>query len=556
VVAFPVEDGGVSVLVRDLSERRALQRSEERIGQILRSATDAIITIDESERITLFSRGAERIFGCVAADAIGQPIERFIPERFRAEHHEFIAAFGRTGISDRQMGGERVLAALRANGEEFKMEASISQSRAESGGKLYTVILRDVTERVNAERERETLLARAQEAATESARARRSMDQFLATVSHELRTPLTPILTWVGMLRHGDLDPEVAARGFEAIERSALAQAQLVEDLLDVSRIIAGKMRLDVQRIDIAPVVEAAVDSLRPAAEAKDIRLQVVLDPRSGLISADAGRLQQIVWNLLSNAIKFTPKRGRVQVVLQRINSHVEIVVRDSGSGIPPDLLPHVFERFRQGDSSTTRTQGGLGLGLSIVRHLVELHGGTVICDSPGEGAGAVFTVTLPLAPLQQPSSTETEPRAEKPTEKPAGMVVVSALGGLRVLVVDDDRETLESLAAVLSGAGAQARTASSASRALEILGHWLPDVIVSDIGMPEDDGYSLIRKVRALPPERGGRIPALALTAYTRVEDRLAVLASGFQAHIPKPIDAAELVAVVATAAALEVKG
>jgi CheY-like chemotaxis protein len=311
-------------------------------------------------------------------------------------------------------------------------------------------------------------------------------------------------------------------------------------------------MRLDVQRIDIAPVVEAAVDSLRPAAEAKDIRLQVVLDPRCGLVSADAGRLQQIVWNLLSNAIKFTPKGGRVQVVLQRINSHVEIVVRDSGRGIPRDLLAHVFERFRQVESSTTPTHGGLGLGLSIVRHLIELHGGTVMCDSAGEGAGAVFTVTLPLAPLQQPSSADTQPRVEKT----AGWVLTSALGGLRVLVVDDDRETLESLAAVLTGAGAQARTASSASRALEILGQWLPDVIVSDIGMPEGDGYSLVRKVRALPPERGGRIPALALTAYARVEDRLNVLASGFQAHVPKPIDAAELVAIVATAAALEVKG
>jgi CheY-like chemotaxis protein len=371
-------------------------------------------------------------------------------------------------------------------------------------------------------------------------------------VSHELRTPLTPILTWVGILRQSDLDPEVAARGLEAIERSARAQAQLVEDLLDVSRIIAGKMRLDVQRIDIAPVVEAAVDSLRPAAEAKEIRLQIVLDPRSGLVSADAGRVQQIVWNLLSNAIKFTPKRGRVQVVLQRVNSHVEILVRDSGIGIPPNLLPHVFERFRQGDSSTNRTQGGLGLGLSIVRHLVELHGGTVICNSAGEGAGTVFTVTLPLAPLQLATPAATERRSEKA----AGVVLESALGGLRVLVVDDDRETLESLATVLTSAGAQARTASSASRALEILGQWLPDVIVSDIGMPGDDGFSLIRKVRALPPERGGRIPALALTAYARVEDRLDVLASGFQAHIPKPIEAAELVAVVATAAALEVKG
>ena len=549
----PRDDGGLSVFVRDRSDSRALRRSEERMGEILRSATDAIITIDESERITVFSAGAERTFRCTAPEAIGQPIDRFIPERFRAAHHEFISAFGRTGISYRQMGGERVLAALRADGEEFPMEARISQSTAGEGEKLYTVILRDVTERVNAERERELLLARAQASAADAARATRSMDDFLATVSHELRTPLTPILAWVAMLRERNLDEESADRGLQTIERSAMAQAQIVEDLLDVSRIIAGKMRLDVQRIEIAPVVEAAVDSLRPAAEAKEIRLQIVLDPRSGFVSADSGRLQQVVWNLLSNAIKFTPKHGRVQVVLQRINSHVEIVVRDTGRGIPRDLLPYIFDRFRQDESAATRAGRGLGLGLSIVRHLVELHGGTVSCDSEAEGAGAIFTVTIPLAPLQRPASAdEIQPRVGASAQPR----LVPALGDLRVLVVDDHRETLESLAMVLSEAGAAVRTADSVARAFEILRQWLPAVIVSDIGMPEEDGYVLIQKLRALPPPQGGRIPAVALTAYARVEDRLGVLSSGFQAHVPKPIDPAELIAIVATAASIEVKG
>jgi PAS domain S-box-containing protein len=552
VYIYPTASGGVSIFVRDVSVRRAFERGEERMEEILRSATDAIITIDASERISVFSAGAEQIFRCSAAEAIGQPIEGFIPERFRRTHHDFIAAFGETGVSSRQMGAERVLAARRADGEEFPMEARISQSVAR-GEKLYTVILRDVTERKQAEREREQLLERARASAEEAARANRTKDEFLATVSHELRTPLTPILAWTRMLRNRELDEETATRGLETIERAAMAQAQLVDDLLDISRIVAGKMRLDIQRVEIASAIEAAVESLKPAAAAKDIRLQVVLDPRGGFVSADHGRLQQIVWNLLSNAIKFTPKGGRVQVVLQRINSHVEIVVRDTGKGIPREFLPYVFDRFRQSEPTTTRVQGGLGLGLAIARHLVELHGGTVSCDSPGAGAGSVFTVALPLAPLQRPlTPDETHPTVGTT----AGVILTPALEGLRVLLVDDERDTLEALAMVLAAAGAEVRTASSVSRAFEVLSAWQPGVIVSDIGMPGEDGYTLIRRLRELPAERGGRVPAVALTAYARVQDRVKVLAAGFQMHTPKPIEPAELVAVVASAAALEIKG
>jgi PAS domain S-box-containing protein len=551
VQVYPTEDDGLSVFVRDLSERRALRLGEERMRQILSSATDAIITIDESERITLFSAGAEQIFRCSAADAIGQPIERFIPERFRGEHHGFIAAFSRTGVSSRAMGSERVLSALRGDGQEFPMEARISQSVAGSE-KLYTVILRDVTERKQAERDREELLERARAAALEAASASRSKDEFLAIVSHELRTPLTPILAWTSMLRNQKLDGEMAERGLKTIERAARAQAQLVEDLLDVSRIVAGKMRLDVQRIEIAAVIGAAVESLTPAADAKGIRLQVVLDPRAGVVSADRERLQQVMWNLLSNAIKFTPKGGRVHVVLQRVNSHVEIVVRDTGEGIPPEFLPQVFAPFLQRESSTTRTHGGLGLGLAIVRHLVELHGGTVRCESPGVGAGSVFTVTIPMAPLQYPpSQEEVHPRVGIA----ARTSLAPTLDGLRVLLVDDERDTLDALELALAGAGADVRTANSVSRAVEILDEWRPGVIVSDIGMPEQDGFALIRRVRERPAELGGRVPAVALTAYARVEDRLRVLSAGFQMHVSKPIEPAELIAIVASAASFEIK-
>ena len=553
VHAYPAEGGGLSVFVRDISERRELQIGEERMKAILSSALDAIITIDDAERITLFSAGAEQIFRCAAVEAIGQPIERFIPERFRGGHHDFIQAFGRTGVSTRQMGGERVLAALRATGEEFPMEARISQSVV-AGERLYTVILRDVTERKRAEEERDRLLERAREAASDAERANRAKDDFLATVSHELRTPLTPILTWARMLRARKVDDNTLQRGLDMIERAARSQAQLVEDLLDISRIVSGKVRMDVRRIHPAGLIEAAIESLRPAADAKQIHLEVVLDPRAGLVSADQERLQQVVWNLLSNAIKFTPRDGRVNVVLQRINSHLEIVVRDTGEGIAPEFLPYVFDRFRQHETSTARVHGGLGLGLAIVRQIVELHGGTVKCDSPGVGRGAVFTVTLPLAPIQ--TSLRAEEVHPAIDEAMPPLSTTATLVGLRVLVVDDETDTLATIAMVLGEAGAEVRTASSAARGLEILRAWRPSVLVSDLGMPEVDGYTLIRQVRELSPEEGGRIPALALTAYARVEDRLNVLQAGFQMHVPKPIEPAELIAIVSSVSALEIKG
>lgn len=391
---------------------------------------------------------------------------------------------------------------------------------------------------------------------TEQVRARRRVeetnrlkDEFLATVSHELRTPLTAIVGWSMLLRTNTLDEATVARGLETIERNGKAQAQLIEDLMDVSRIITGKLRLDVQTVELASVIEAAIESVHLAAEAKAIRLETILDPLAGPISGDPARLQQIVWNLLSNAIKFTPKKGCVQIRLERINSHIEIIVSDTGTGISPEFLPHVFDRFRQADGTSTRTHGGLGLGLAIVRHLVEQHGGTVRADSRVEEKGATFTVSLPLMIVHRELDHEEERRHPK-GESASGLTCPPELDGLKVLVVDDEPDARQLLAVVLQQCGADVTMAASVEEALSAFERIKPDVLVSDIGMPGEDGYSLIRKIRALPAERGGRIPAAALTAYAGAEDRKRALLAGFHLHIPKPVDPMELVAVVATLA------
>ncbi|HZH32905.1 MAG TPA: PAS domain S-box protein [Pyrinomonadaceae bacterium] len=391
----------------------------------------------------------------------------------------------------------------------------------------------------------------------EAQEVNRLKDEFLATLSHELRTPLTAVLGWTRLLGTGQLDEATHRRALETIERNAQSQVQLIDDILDVSRIIRGKLRLNVRPAELAPVIEAAVDSVRPAAEAKGIRLQVVLDPRAGPVSGDPDRLQQVVWNLLSNAIKFTPKDGRVQVLLTRVNSHLEFTVTDTGQGIERKFLPYVFDRFRQADPSTTRKHGGLGLGLAIVRHLVELHGGTVTAESEGAGQGTTFKVSLPLMIVHQPefasnaNGDHDAPPAEHPTA--GGRVALecpSELQGLRVLIVEDEADSREMLVIVLTQCGAQVRAVANAADALSQLEAWRPDVLISDIEMPGEDGYSLIRKVRSLPAERGGKIPAAALTAYARAEDRMRALLAGFQLHVPKPVEPAELAAVVASLA------
>jgi PAS domain S-box-containing protein len=385
-----------------------------------------------------------------------------------------------------------------------------------------------------------------QRARTEAEAANRSKDEFLATLSHELRTPLNAVLGWARMLKLGHLEPGTQERALDVIERNAQAQVQLIEDLLDVSRIITGKLRLDVRPVSLTTVVEAAMDSVRPAAESKGVRLTHVLDPRAGPVAGDPDRLQQVVWNLALNAIKFTERGGRVQVTVQRVNSHVEIVVSDTGRGIAADLLPHIFERFRQADSTTTRAYGGLGIGLALVRHLVELHGGSVHAASPGENQGAVFTVSLPIM-----ARTETDADAQRRHPGTIGNRAddFTSLNEVKLLVVDDEPDTLELFAAMLMQKGAMVRTARSVAAAMRVLEEWAPDVLVSDIGMPDEDGYVLIRKVRAREAQTGGgRIPAIAVTAYGSVEDRIRVLSAGFDAHVPKPVEPAELAIVIAS--------
>jgi PAS domain S-box-containing protein len=403
--------------------------------------------------------------------------------------------------------------------------------------------LYDDLKRASAEREK--LLEAERTARAEAERVSLMKDEFLATLSHELRTPLNAILGWAQILRaHKSQDPDVK-EGLNVIERNSRIQTQLIEDLLDMSRIISGKIRLDVQRVELQDVVQAAVASVRHSAEAKDIRLQIVLDPLAGPVRGDPDRLQQCFWNLLSNAIKFTPKGGRVQVALERVNSHLEVSVADNGQGIAPEFLPHVFERFRQADASTTRRHGGLGLGLSIVKSLVELHGGTIRARSPGEGKGSTFTIELPVMAVHAPDLRH---RGHARSASGINCEDHPSLQGVTVLVVDDEPDARSLLERLLSDCGAKVLLASSSAEGLEILKTQKPDVILSDIGMPEHDGYQFIREVRGLPAERGGRTPAAALTAFARAEDRTRALRSGFQTHVAKPVEPMELTAVVAS--------
>jgi PAS domain S-box-containing protein len=375
--------------------------------------------------------------------------------------------------------------------------------------------------------------------------ANRLKDEFLATLSHELRTPLTAILGWSRLLRAGSLDESGGGRALEAIERNALSQKQLIDDILDVSRIITGKLQLRRQSVSLVSVIEGAVDSIRPAAEAKNIEVRLHLTPRAGLVSGDPDRLQQVVWNLLSNGVKFTPEHGRVEVRLERSGSSVQIRVSDTGRGIPKEFLPYVFDRFRQADQTATRSHGGLGLGLSVVRHLVELHGGTVKAESGGEGQGATLTVNLPLEAL--PTERDVIKGTAQDSVKDTAINCPSVLEGLHVLVVDDDADTRELLTTVLGQCGARVTPVASGAQALEALARTRPDVLISDIGMPDMDGYALIRHVRAIAPEDGGGIPAVALTAYVGAEDRTRALHAGFQIFLPKPIEPNELTATVA---------
>jgi signal transduction histidine kinase/ActR/RegA family two-component response regulator len=382
----------------------------------------------------------------------------------------------------------------------------------------------------------------------EAKAANQLKDQFLATVSHELRNPLAPILTWTQLLRSGTLNKEKADRGLEVIESNVASLSQLIDDLVDVSRVVSGKFRLDVRPIDLVPVIRAAVEFQRPASDARHIRLQLVLDERAGVISGDSERLQQVMSNLLSNAIKFTPKGGNIQVRLARADSHLEMVVSDSGIGIEPGFLPHVFEPFQQETDGSMRRHSGLGLGLSIVRHIVELHGGEINAASAGPGMGSTFTIKFPMLGTTDASGM-LRPRHPRVADRLAN-ILLGRLDRVRVLIVDDEPAANEAVQTLLDSCGAEVRVAGSAAQALQMLDVWKPDVLISDIAMPEEDGYVLIKKIRERSSEMSGDLPAAALTAYATIEDRVSILAAGFQMYLSKPADPGELIAVVASLA------
>ncbi|MGA8709600.1 MAG: PAS domain S-box protein [Steroidobacteraceae bacterium] len=546
---------GFAKVTRDLTRRRShdedLRRSEERLRLLIEGVSEyAIFMLDPNGKVATWNVGAEKIKGYKASEIIGQHFSVFYPEEAREarwpEHELQVAAEQGSFIDN----GWR----LRRDGTMFWANVTITALRDDTGKLLgYAKLTRDLTETKRVEameqanQQREEMLDAERSARMAAQRATRIKDEFLATLSHELRTPLSAILGWTQVLLKGETprSPDEQKRAIEVIDRNARAQVRLIDDLLDLSRIMTGKLRLDLHQVSFGSVVESAVDSAMPAARAKGIRLKAMVETHQDIVSADSTRLQQVVWNLLTNAIKFTPKGGQVQVLLQRVNSHLELSVGDTGIGIPAGYLPHVFDRFSQRDSSTTRMFGGLGLGLAICKQLVELHSGSIRAASQGEGKGATFSVELPLsiAQLNDRAAPRIHPTAEA---QPAEDLSLPMLEGVHVFTVDDEPDARDLLKTVLEERGARVTSFASAEDALATLKTTRPTVLVCDVGMPKMDGYQLIRKLRA-EESRSERIPALALTAFARAEDRKRSLIAGYQAHLAKPFDVGELVLVVA---------
>jgi PAS domain S-box-containing protein len=536
---------------RDVTEHHLAAITSRRLAAIVASSDDAIIGKDLNSIITSWNYGAEQIFGYTADEMIGTSIMRLIPPDRREEEREILSRIRR---------GERFdhfeTIRVAKDGRQLNVSITVSPIKDSTGHVVgASKVARDITERKKAEeraeaadRERMRLLDSEREARSQAERASRLKDEFLATLGHELRTPLNAVLGWANILRIGKLQEEELNHGLDIIERNARVQAQIIEDLLDMSRIISGKVRLDVQRIELPALLSESIETLRATAEAKGVRLQAEMDPFVGSISGDPNRLQQVFWNLIHNAIKFTPEGGKVQVVLKRLKSHAMVSIIDTGEGIAPDFLPYIFDRFQQGDASTTRRHGGLGLGLSIVKQLVELHGGNVSVKSGGIEQGATFTVRLPL------SAVYTQPDKERPylrgalgESRPLPEV---SLADVHVLVVDDEPDARELVKRLLEMAGASVSMAASVSEAMECILARRPNVLVCDLAMPGEDGYSLIRWLRVLEGSQESGLPALALSAYARSEDRTKAIRSGFQNHLAKPVEPAELLAVVSSLA------
>ncbi|HEV7374135.1 MAG TPA: response regulator [Pyrinomonadaceae bacterium] len=507
-----VED---SVLDTLLKERKPLRLSELDVSQQTASHTA--------------SNGTSQSF-------LGTPIF------FSAQLSGWLYLTGKIGADEFSESDERLAVTLAT-----QVAVAYENARLYAEAQSHTIELQqEVAERKLAEEERAQMLIREQAARAEAEQANRTKDEFLATLSHELRTPLTAILGWSHLLQTKTLDQENMERALETIERNARSQSQLIDDLLDVSRIITGKLRIDMRPVELVSIIEAAIDSMRPTAQAKSIKFEVACDKTASHVSGDSNRLQQIVWNLFSNAVKFTPEGGRINVSLERSGEHAQITISDTGQGIDARFLPFIFDRFRQADGSTTRKYGGLGLGLAIVRHLVELHGGTIKVHSDGVDQGATFTVLLPLKTDYRKLDVGTELASIQSQGGEHSSNRAPALDGLRILVVDDEADTRELIAAVLSQSGAEVKSTGSVAEALSTLKVWVADLIITDIGMPEEDGYALIRKVRQLGHQYS-QIPAVALTAYASIEDRTRVLSAGFQVHIAKPVVPAELITKIA---------
>jgi PAS domain S-box-containing protein len=544
VTMSPVKDAqgrivGASSVARDVTERNRSSHADLLLAAIVSSSDDAIISKSLEGIITSWNEGARRIFGYSADEAIGQPVTMLIPESRRDEEPKIIERLRR---------GERFdhfeTIRVRKNGEKFPVSLTISPVRNAAGRIVgASKIARDITERKRAADEREQLLESERAARSQAENANRMKDEFLSTVSHELRTPLNAIVGWTEVLEGGEQSREDIIYGVNVIKRNALMQAQLIEDLLDLGRISSGMMTLDIVPVDIRAIIAEAMASVEHGARAK----RITITPRIGWIRGvlgDAKRLQQVTWNLLTNAIKFTPSGGKILITASRVNSRIEISVADSGQGMPADFLPHIFERFRQADSSTTRRHGGLGIGLALVKQLIELHGGDVRAESPGPGLGATFTLSLPVAALHEESRHPNDPGDKQAT--PA----MPDLKGIKVLVVDDDQDSLAVIGRILIRQNAEVHSASSADEAMVQYVKYAPDVVISDIGMPEKDGYDLIRRIRQHP--KGANTPAAALTALARSEDRTNALNAGFQSHMAKPMAAAEIVAMVRSLASM----
>jgi len=532
--------GGFLKITRDLTDKKRaedeLRESEEKFRLLVESVTDyAVFMLDPEGHIASWNPGAERLKGYRADEIIGQHFSRFYPQEDldsgKPARELVIAA--RDGRYQEE--GWR----LKKDGSAFWASVTITPVRDEKGTlRGYAKVTQDLTQRREYERQQLRLL-REQTARTEAEKANQVKDEFLAVLSHELRTPLNAIVGWSHLLRSSpSLPPEQISKGLDAIERNANIQTQIVSDVLDISRMTSGKVRLNPRRIDPGEVVSAALDTVRPAADAKQIELAASLPQSPVFVYADPDRLQQVMWNLLQNAVKFTPSGGRVETRVARQDSFVEITVVDTGVGIPVEFLPHVFDTFRQADASASRKHGGLGLGLAIVKNLVELHGGRVEARSEGPGRGTTLSVRLPLMPLTA------DTRAPGMNVKRAGV----RLHGVLVLVVDDHADTRDLVAAALGQAGATVITASDATEGLTLLRQRRPDVLVCDLEMPGESGYELIEKARALPPETGGLTPAIALTAYAGEDDRVRSLAAGFQRHMPKPARPDDLSTAVAS--------